>query len=664
MLGMALHALVMLVEPTRLALLVAGVLIGLALGSLPGMSGIVGLAILIPFTYSLDAHAAFALLLGMAAVVTTSDFIPAVLFGVPGTVGAAATVIDGHQMARRGEAGRAFGAGFAASLFGGLFGAVVLALAIPVLRPVMLAIGSPELLGFTIFGLSMVATLSGRAPLKGLVAAGLGLMIAMVGNGAQSGSARWTFDWLYLWDGVPLVPVTLGLFAIPELADMAIERRRIAGERPSGISFSSQWHGVRDTLDHWGLVMRCSALGTALGAVPGLGSAVIDWIAYGYAQRTERNPERFGTGDVRGVIAPESSNNAKEGGHLLPTIAFGVPAGASMTLLLGAFLMHGLVPGPEMLTKHLDVTFTIVWSLTLAHVIGAAICVCGAGGLARLAEVRPQLLLPIILPIVFVAAFQGSRSWGDLYMLLLFGFCGWIMKRFDWPRPPLILGVVIGGIFERYLFISTELYGAAWLLRPVVLAVLAVILWVLYRPVSQIVRAIARDVAALRFAGVRWRGASVVTLAVIALAAAALVSSRAWDAAEQLVPHTACIVVLIAAGLNLVTELFGAAAPPEPATPPDAPTGGVLVVRAALHFGWLAGFLGLVALVGFVPAIALFMVGYMRWGWRERWGTALIAATATTGFCWAVFDRGLAVPWPPALLGDLVPALRDVTTLI
>ena len=344
-LDMALHALQLLLEPARLMILVLGVLIGLAIGCMPGLGGVVALAVLIPFTYNLDAPTSFALLLGVAAVTTTSDLIPAVLFGVPGTVGAAATVIDGHQMARRGEAGRAFGAGFVAAAVGGIFGALVLALAIPLLQPVMLAVGSPELLAFSIFGLSMVATLSGRMPLKGLTAAGVGLMISMIGSGTQTGTLRWTFDWLYLFDGVPLIPVTLGLFALPELADLAINRKRIAGERVD-VNISSQWEGVRDVFRHWRLVLKCSALGTALGIVPGIGSAVIDWIVYGYAVRTEKNPETFGTGDVRGVIAPESSNNAKEGGHLVPTIAFGVPAGASMTLLLGAFLLHGLTPGP------------------------------------------------------------------------------------------------------------------------------------------------------------------------------------------------------------------------------------------------------------------------------------------------------------------------------
>src|SRR6516162_11796442 len=229
MIASALHALELLLEPARLMILCVGVLVGLAIGVLPGLNGIVGLAMLIPFTYNLDEYTAFALLLGMAAVITSFDFITAVLFGVPGHVGAAATVIDGHAMARKGEAGRAFGAGFAASLAGGLVGAVVLGVSVPVLRPLLLGIGSPELLAFSIFGLSMVATLSGRAPLKGLTAAALGLMISMIGSSQETGTLRWTFNWLYLFDGVPLIPVTLGLFALPELADLAINRKKIAG---------------------------------------------------------------------------------------------------------------------------------------------------------------------------------------------------------------------------------------------------------------------------------------------------------------------------------------------------------------------------------------------------------------------------------------------------
>src|SRR5258706_5869937 len=255
-----------LLAPTRMGILILGVLIGLAIGLLPGLNGIVGMAMLIPFTYNMDHYSAFALLLGMAAVITSTDFVTAVLFGVPGHVGAAATVIDGHAMARKGEAGRAFGAGFTASLIGGIVRAPIMALCIPILRPVMLWIGSPELLALVLFGMSMVATLSGRAPLKGLTAAGIGLMISMIGSGTQTGTLRWTFNWLYLFDGIPLVPVTLGLFALPELADLAINRRRIAAEHVAGVNLSNQWEGVRDVFRNWRLVLKCVALGTPLAA--------------------------------------------------------------------------------------------------------------------------------------------------------------------------------------------------------------------------------------------------------------------------------------------------------------------------------------------------------------------------------------------------------------
>lgn len=678
MASMAWHALVLLMEPARLGILVIGVLIGLAIGVLPGLNGIVGMAMLIPFTYNMDQHTSMALLLGMAAVITSSDFISAVLFGVPGHVGAAATVIDGHAMARNGEAGRAFGAGFAASLAGGLIGAVVLALSIPILRPVLLAIGSPELLAFTLFGLSMVATLSGRAPLKGLTVAGLGLMISMIGSRSESGTLRWTFDTLYLYDGVPLVPAMLGLFAVPELCELAVARKKIAGDHAANINLSNQWEGVRDVGRHWWLVVRCGILGTALGAIPGIGSAVIDWIAYGYAQRTEKNPETFGSGDVRGVIAPESSNNAKEGGHLVPTIAFGVPAGASMAILLGAFLMHGLTPGPEMLTKQLDVTYTIVWSLTLAHIIGAVICLFACPWLARVSTVRPEILLPIVLSLVFVAAYEGSHDWGDLYSLIIFGVLGWIMKRLAWPRPPLVVGLVIGAIFERYLYISTSLYGLGWLARPVVLVVLALVAWALYRPLSEIVRNVAAELRQIGSHPLRLSASAAFTMAIILFIIVAILLSTDWPVVAKPVPLTACGMALTAATLNLVNELFGK----EQAVRGNVDggvaigghgpiadrnfgmTGAKIRGQAVVYFAWLAGLLGLVAVVGFIPAIAIFIFAYMHLGFRESAVSSTAYAVATALLCWGLFHKLLAVAWPQSLLGDYFPALRAVLGFI
>jgi putative tricarboxylic transport membrane protein len=673
MASMAWHALTLLLEPSRLGILLIGVIIGLAIGVLPGLNGIVGMAMLIPFTYNMDQYTAMALLLGMAAVITSSDFISAVLFGVPGHVGAAATVIDGHAMARKGEAGRAFGAGFASSLAGGLIGAVVLALSIPILRPVLLSIGSPELLAFTLFGLSMVATLSGRAPLKGLTAAGLGLMVSMIGSRSESGTLRWTFDTLYLYDGVPLVPATLGLFAMPELCELAVARKKIAGDHATNIDLSSQWQGVRDVVDNWWLVLRCGILGTALGAIPGIGSAVIDWIAYGYAQRTEKNPETFGTGDVRGVIAPESSNNAKEGGHLVPTIAFGVPSGASMAILLGAFLMHGLTPGPDMLTKQLDVTYTIVWSLTLAHVIGAMICLLGSRWLAKVSTVRPEILLPIVLSLVFVAGYEGSHDWGDLYAVMIFGVVGWIMKRLGWPRPPMVLGIVIGGIFERYLYISTSLYGIGWLWRPVVLVILCLVAWALYRPLSEIVRSVIAELRQIGSHPLRITASAAFTMAIILFILAAIGLSTDWPAAAKPVPLTACYMALTAAGLNLINELFGKAKAAggnvdggvavgghgEPTDQNHGMTGAAFRRGAVIYFLWLAGLMGLVELIGFIPAITVFIFAYMRFGFKEPAVSSALYAIATTILCYVLFHRLLAVAWPQSLLGDAFPMLRS-----
>ena len=303
----ALDALIIMANPMRLFFLFGGVVIGLVLGVIPGLGGLVGMALLLPFTFDMDKFAAFAFLLGMASVTATSDVVPAVLFGVPGTAACAATILDGHPMARKGQAGRAFGACYTSSMLGGLFGAVLLAISVPILRPVMLYLGSPELLSFTVFGLSMVSVLSGGSPMRGVGAACLGLLIAMIGSDPQTGTLRWTLDLLYLWDGLPIVPLTIGLFALPELADMAIVRTSIAAGFEGKVdATSARCRGcvTPSTTGGW----CCAAPGSAprIGATPGLGASVVDWVAYGHAARTEKGAsETFGTGDVRGVIASE-----------------------------------------------------------------------------------------------------------------------------------------------------------------------------------------------------------------------------------------------------------------------------------------------------------------------------------------------------------------------
>jgi TctA family transporter len=467
------HGFGALMSPDRMMFLTFGVLIGMALGAIPGLGGVVGLAILLPFTFEMDRTAAIAMLVALTSVPTTTDTIPSVLFAVPGTVGAQATILDGHPMARKGEAGRAFGAAYLASMLGGIIGAACLGLLIPILKPVVLYFAAPELFALGIMGISMVAILSGNVPLRGIIAGGLGLLLSMIGTDKQEGLLRWTFDTIYLIDGLNIIVVSLGLFAIPELADMVIEGSKISNVPKAAMKGVRQ--GMRDVYTHRWLMLRCSFLGTWIGIIPGLGSAVVDWLAYGHARQTCKDAAAtFGKGDVRGVIAPESANNAKQGGALVPTLAFGVPGSASMALLIGGFLIHGIQPGPEMLTTHLDITYTIVWSTAIANIMATAIALLFTSQLAKLSAVRIQILAPLVMVVVFLAAFQASANMGDLIALLIIGGLGWTMKRTGWPRPPLLLGFLLGTLIERYAVISVKAYGYGWMMRPLVIAIILI----------------------------------------------------------------------------------------------------------------------------------------------------------------------------------------------
>src|SRR5215813_4943200 len=444
------------------------------------------------------------------------------------------------------------------ALIGGLFGAALMAFTLPLVRPIILFMGSPELLAISVFGVSMVSSLSGNAPLRGVCAACFGMMLSMIGTDPQSGTLRWTLDSLYLWDGVPLVPVTLGIFALPELCDLAIGRQAVVQEAITIDTKAGMLLGIKDCLTHWFLILRCSWIGAALGAVPGIGVAVIDWIAYGHALRTEKGASKtFGKGDVRGVIAAESSTNAREGGHLVPTVAFGVPSGAGMAILLGAFLIHGLVPGPDMLTKNLDITYSMVWSIALANVLGSGLCFLFSGQLAKLATLRYTLIMPCVLSLIYIGAFEHSRNWGDLYSLLFFGMLGWAMKHYYWPRPPLVLGFILGGILERYMFISIERYGTSWLLRPVVVGMFILSALTLLRPVLQDIRehhGIRRMLT--DFGAPRLSPDNLFPAAMLCLFLVMLWMSIPWPFEAKIIPTIVGITAVIAVCLSLANDVF------------------------------------------------------------------------------------------------------------
>ncbi len=673
-----------LMEPHRLMFLALGCIMGLVLGIIPGIGGLTGTAMLLPFTFNMDPYSAFALLLGLGATTATGDPIPAVLFGVPGGAASAATVLDGFPMAKKGEAGRALSAAYMSSLMGGVFGAVLMGISIPILRPVMLFIGSPELLAFSVLGISMVAVLSGNAPLRGITAGCLGVMIAMIGTDPQTGTLRWTFDSLYLWDGLPLTPLLLGVFALPELCDLLIGRVAIASDTGMANIYKGQWQGVKDCFSHWWLIMRCSWIGGGIGSIPGISASVVDWLAYGHALKTEKGASAtFGKGDVRGVIASESSNNAKEGGALVPTVAFGVPGSATMAILLGAFLIHGLVPGPDMLTKNLSITYAMVWSVALANILGAGLCYAFSPQFAKLATLRYTLILPAVLGIIYIGAFEATRQWGDLFTLLFFGLVGWIMKQFKWPRPPLILGVVLGDTIERYLFISIERYGLSWMLRPIVVLLFALAILGLIRPLLQDIRSqggLGRMLTS--FQRPTFHPSQLFTMFMIALIGAAVVASLQWDFSAKIVPLVVGTVALCAAVLSLFNEMCrkpAAAAAEGPAEHAEHEVGEKIhmdlvsdtahlpvreiVMRGGLFFGYLIGFMAVMATIGLIPTVGLFVVFFMRHEAKERWSLVIPYAVVLVLFIWFAFDYFMAVPWPPTLIGQWFPLLKAIPSV-
>ncbi len=437
-------------------------------------------AMLLPVVIKWEPLTGIALLIGASSVSAICAAYLPVLFGIPGGGGSQATVLDGYPMGKRGEARRALGASFMAGGMGCLIGTLTLVLAIPAARPLIYLMGSPELFVVMLWGLSMVAVLSGRRPVKGLIAAAFGLLLATVGQQAQSGVMRFVFDQPYLLDGISISIIALALFGIPSALDLALTRLGVE-QQPAPLK-GSLFDGVKDSLREWWLVVRCSFVGVWVGIVPGLGSQVVDWLAYGHAAQTCKGArESFGKGDVRGVIAPESANDAKDGGDLITTLLLGFPQGVVTALFIVALLAWGFLPGPEMVKKNPELIYSIVWIQGIAGIIGTLVGFVLSGQLAKLAELRYTFMVPILFLFILMGAFSVNRDPVDLFVVVSFGILGYFMRRFGYPRPAMILGLVLGDLMEKYLYRSMMAYGFSWLLRPavVVLLVLAMASFVL-----------------------------------------------------------------------------------------------------------------------------------------------------------------------------------------
>lgn len=639
------QALSTLASVQHLLSLLGGVLLGLVVGILPGLGGIAALSLLLPFVYGGDPTLVLPMLIGLLAVTNTSDTFPAVLVGIPGTSSAQATIMDGHPLARRGEAARALGAAFSASLLGGLFGALMLTLAIQFARPLILAVGFGEQLMLVVLALTMIGMLTGASALKGLAMCGMGLIFGSIGAAPATAEERLTFDTLYLSDGLPLVVVGLAMFAIPEMVEVLRKRTTISSLPELG---AGTLKGFGETLRHKWLVLRCSALGVFIGALPGLGGAVTNWMAYGHTVQSAKDRSQFGKGDIRGVIGPEASNNADNGGALIPTLMFGIPGSGSMALFLGALVLIGVEPGIGMMERHLDLTFIIIWSLAIANVIGAGICLFLVNPIARVTLVPFNLVAPFMIVIIFFAAFQATRAWEDLIALFALGVFGMYMKRFGWSRPAFLIGLVLSMRLDAAVYQSIQVYGASFLQRGGVLLILALI-------VVSVVFAIRmkahRDplTATGPHAPVDKTPQAVFLGVLTAICLYVLYDIWRLEFLGKVFPMSVTLVtlaLLIAISLQMCRNR------------PDYVffdserewTGDDRPVHGDLYFqGWILGLLVAIALFGFILGLLIYITTFLRVKGGVRWHKALAGALAAVGVM-SAFGHIFVLEYPAGLL--------------
>jgi len=658
-------ALGQVLAPHTFGVMLVGIAIGLVVGILPGLGGAATLAMMLPFVYPMDAISAFAFLLGMHAVTATTGDITSVLFGIPGEATSAATVLDGYPMTRRGEAGRALGAVLFSSLVGALVGAVVLAVSVPVIRPVVLLLGPPEFLMLTVLGLSFIVSLSGRHLIKGFLMAAFGFLLALVGLDPQSSIPRLTFGQLYLWEGINVVPVVVGLFGGAEVLQLMMTKHSIA-QRGVDRRIAGVMQGVRDTFEHWGLTLRASAIGVGIGAIPGMGGAVSQFIAYAHAQHTSKHPETFGKGNVEGVLATGAVNNSREGGNLIPTVAFGIPGSISMAIMLSVFLLKGLVPGPAMLTKNLDVTYSMVWVIVLSNIIAVAIAFLFLNQLVKLTYVKASLLVPFLLVLTALGAYTAHNSLADIVLMLAATVVGIGAIKWNWPRAPMLLALVLGDIAERYLFLSYSLYEWTWVARPLVIAFMVItiagLLWPLIRGRGRAARSVAQPADRLIAIGFFVAGAYVLyqasawpfrtavfplltgaVLVALSLASAFVGRVPRTGSAENEAEHVGRVPRLVRRSLG-----EGGSGPTAYEDVPEVFTTATGAEwRSAV--GWMAAFFGMFWLLGALVTVPVFALVYLVLVSRQSAVAAGAYAVASWAFVYGLFVQLLHIPLPPGV---------------
>ena len=458
------------------------VFITVPIALIPGISATLVMAIMIPFIVISvsDPVVGLVMLATLTGIDNTLDSIPSILLGMPGGA-TQVTFLEGNQLAQRGKAAHTLGAVYAVSAIGGVVGAFALAIIIPVIAPFVLAFGFAEIAAMAMFGVAMVAALSGGAMIKGIAAGIFGMLLGTVGPLGLDFRYSFGQEWL-LWTGLPLIATTIGVFALPEIIDLTMTRKPLAPKNAQ-ISYSEIFSGARYGFSRWPMAIRQSLFGVFLGAVPGIGSGVVDWMSYAFGIFWSKDKSQFGKGSLDGVLFAESAQNSKEGGQAVPTLALGIPGGRAWAFVIVAMLAYGIAPGPRMLEDHADITIMIIVSLGLGNLMVTLLGLGFTRQMARLTLIPYPVLGFLIIPISLLAAFQDTRDVSAIAIVLGGAVLGMLMKRYRWPRPPLLIGFILGPIIETNITDSVARYDwVGTFTRPlfIVLVLLAIAMGALF----------------------------------------------------------------------------------------------------------------------------------------------------------------------------------------
>jgi putative tricarboxylic transport membrane protein len=440
-----------LLQPFTLIAMTLGVTWGIFMGATPGFGSALGMALLIPFTFGMDPLVALPMLAGVYAGAIYGGGITSILLGIPGTSAAAATIEDGFPMTQKGESNRALSTSVISSAFGGIFGGIILLFFAPMLAKVTLLFGPAEYFILAVFGLTIIASLTGKSILKGLICGVFGLLLGTIGLDPVEGESRFTYDVMYLYDGLPIIPVVLSLFAFPRCMIMIREGFK---KGPTTLSNGIEGGGgprikFREIGKKWKTLIRSSLIGTFIGIIPGAGANIACWVSYAEAKRKSKTPEKFGKGTYEGVIAAEAANNAVEGGSMVPLLTLSIPGNSASAIMLGALLIHGMVPGPDLFTKYAEITYTYMVAVICCNFILLAIGYYTSRYFAKLVDVPFSILAPLMVLVTMMGSFAVRQYPFDMWITVVLGTICYLLTLVKFPMPPILLGIILGPIAER-----------------------------------------------------------------------------------------------------------------------------------------------------------------------------------------------------------------------